>query len=78
VIGVGGVILEPRGNHIVKYAWILGQATNNQAKEYTLLKGVQLAKGLQLQHLIIVGDSKNTIQCMIKGVTPNAHLSHII
>jgi ribonuclease HI len=72
--GVGGVILDfpkKRGNPEIKYAWSLGQATNNQAEEYALLKGVQLAKGLQLQQLIIMGDSKNTIQSLIKGVSPN-------
>jgi hypothetical protein len=41
-------------------------------------KGVQLAKRLQLQHLIIIGDSKNTIRSMIKGATPNVYLSNII
>jgi ribonuclease HI len=56
----------------------LGQVTNNQEEEYALLKGVQLAKGLQLQHLTIVGDSKNTIRSMIKGAPPNGHLSNII
>jgi hypothetical protein len=37
---VGGVILDLRGKYLIKYAWILGQATNNQVEEYALLKGV--------------------------------------
>jgi ribonuclease HI len=77
VAGAERVILDPRGNQVVKYAWSLGHASNNQAKEYALIKGVQLAKGLQLQHLIIIGDSKNTIRYMIKGTFSNAQLSHV-
>jgi ribonuclease HI len=64
-IGAGGVIIDPRGNQELNYAWSLGKMTKNQAEEYALLKGIQLTKGLQLQQLYIVGDSKNTIRSLI-------------
>jgi ribonuclease HI len=62
----------------LSYAWSLGQATNNQEEEYALLKGIQLAKRLQLQYLNIVGDSKNTIRSLIKGKPQNYSQSNII
>jgi hypothetical protein len=39
--------------------------TKNQEEEYALLKGIQLAKGLEVQQLYIVGDSNNTIRSLI-------------
>jgi hypothetical protein len=38
VAGVGGVILDPRGNIETSFAWSLGITTNNQVEEYTLLQ----------------------------------------
>jgi ribonuclease HI len=71
VESVEGIILDPGGNLEIKCAWSLGQENNNQVEVYALLKGVQLAKGLQLQQLIIVGESNNTIWRFIKGAPPN-------
>jgi ribonuclease HI len=78
VAGAGRFIPDPRGNQEIKYAWNMGQATNNQAEEYAIFMGVQLAKGLQLQQLIILGDSNNTIWRLIKGGPPTAHPINII
>ena len=69
-VGAGGVILDPRGDFGISYTWSLGYTTNNQVEEYTLLKGIQLAKEIQTQHIIIIGESLNTIQNMIKGTLP--------
>jgi ribonuclease HI len=74
--GVGGVILDPRGNIEMSFAWSLGCTTNNQAEEYTLLKGVQLVRENQIQRIIIIGDSLNS---MIKGTLPkDSQLYNII
>jgi ribonuclease HI len=78
VAGVGGVIIDSRGNQESSYAWSLGQAINNQEEEYALLKGIHLAKSLQLQSLNIVGDYENTRRSLVKGKPQNYSQSNII
>lgn len=70
VSSVGGVILDPRGNIETRFTWNLGITNNNQVEEYVLLKGIQLVKKNQIQHIIVIRDSMNTIRSMIKGTLP--------
>jgi len=45
-IGMERVIYNPRGTIVSSYAWSLGFASNNVAKTYVLLQGLNLAKTL--------------------------------
>jgi ribonuclease HI len=74
-----GVLFEPGGKIILNYYWNLGKDTNNKAKAYALLKGLQLANQRQIQSLNIVGDSKTIIRMMIQGSEPkNLSLKRVI
>jgi hypothetical protein len=38
VVGVGGVIYDPEGNHESTYAWGLDITTNNQVEAYAIFR----------------------------------------
>lgn len=40
VAGLGGVVTNPRGTKMFYYGWSLGLASSNQAKAFSLLKGI--------------------------------------
>ena len=42
VRGVGGVILDPRGETVKTFAWGLGHTTNNEAEWLALLQGLEM------------------------------------
>jgi hypothetical protein len=55
---VGGRILyDLKETKVAYYAWGLGVAPNNLEKNYTLLKGLLLAKETKVRSLIVLGDS---------------------
>jgi ribonuclease HI len=65
MVGVGGVILNPRGTSAYTYAWSLGISFNNQVEAYALLQGLNLAKNHHIPSLIVVEDSKVVIKHMV-------------
>jgi ribonuclease HI len=67
--GGGGVIFSLRGNEEIKYAWGLGTPTNNQAKAYTLLQGLNIDSSIGIQSLSAIGDSKNIIKHLVLNTT---------
>jgi ribonuclease HI len=54
---VGGVILGSGSEIKTTYAWKLGQAKNNQAEAYALVKGLELFKLRGISSLVVIEDS---------------------
>ena len=57
IIGAGGVIYDSNGNKQIEYAQGLGRATNNGAKWYVAIKGLELAREIGIEEMSIIGDS---------------------
>jgi hypothetical protein len=57
VVGVDDILYDLGGTTITTYAWGLNIVSNNLAKVYALLRGIQLDKELRIIHLIILGES---------------------
>jgi len=77
--GGGGIISNPIGNIILRYAWGLGIDSNNKAKALALWQGLTQALILNLQDLIVVGDSKIIIQALNQNTrVANGQLQHVI
>eukprot|EP00253_Pinus_taeda_P013290 PITA_13290 len=65
--GAGGTIRDPQGKTIVTYEWGLGTMSNNKAEAYSLLLGTSIAKNLDIQNLLVLGDSAIIIAAMNSG-----------
>jgi hypothetical protein len=62
----------------INFPCILGISSNNQAKKCAVLKGVTLSAKGQIQHLVIIVHSLNTIKILVKGTSPrDAQLSNV-
>ena len=56
--GIGVILKSPEGDKL-KYATHLQyQITNNEAEYETLLKGLELAKSLRVESVVVQGDSQ--------------------
>ena len=55
--GSGGAILDMSGNIILKFAWGLGQNSNNIAEILAIWQGLMQARSLSIKKLAIIGDS---------------------
>jgi ribonuclease HI len=66
VVGVGGILFDPRGTSIKNLTWGLGITFNNLAKTYALLRGLQIAKEMKVKSLIDIGYSTIVITTMIE------------
>jgi len=62
----GGIVYRPDGLIDFRYAWGLGNATNNQAEALALLQGICLLKQKRIAHARIIGDSQSLIGIMVK------------
>jgi ribonuclease HI len=57
----------------------LGNASNNMAEAYAVYQGLLLTQEHHINHITIVGDSKNTIRYFVLGYAPkDAKLKRII
>ena len=54
----GGVITEANGNVISRYAWGLGNDTNNKAEFCGLFQGLRIARDKGITKLLVFGDSR--------------------
>jgi ribonuclease HI len=52
-----GIIHDPRGIQIVKYAWGLGNISNNMVESYSLWCGLVIVKEEGIKKMIVLGDS---------------------
>ena len=57
LVGVGGVIFYSKGNKIKEYSWGIEKKTNNGVEWLALIKGLELARNLGIEDLVILGDS---------------------
>jgi ribonuclease HI len=65
-----GIIMDPGGTSRTYFAWGLGIASNNRAGAYALWQGLKVAKGMSVQYLIVIGDSKTIISHMVHNSEP--------
>jgi hypothetical protein len=52
MVGMGGSLLDPRGNTIIHYAWGLGLASNNIAEAYALFQDLRLTKDRNIFRIV--------------------------
>ena len=57
VVGMRGIIYDPKEIQIVKYAWGLGNVSNNMIESYSQWCGLVIAKEARIKKLIVLGDS---------------------
>ena len=57
IAGAGGVIFDHKGIKQQENAWGIGRATNNGAKWYALIKGLELAREMGIEEMNVIGDS---------------------
>lgn len=74
-----GVLYGPRGNQIPDFSQNLGNTSNNMVESYAVYQGILLAWEQQLNHITIVGVSKNIIRYFVLGNTlKDSKLNRII
>jgi len=76
----GGILFNPDGIIVDKYAWELGINTkNNQAEFYSLYMGILLAKKREAKIITILGDSYLFIRHLRKSsLSQDNHLSQTL
>jgi ribonuclease HI len=72
--GGGGGIIDPRGTTEACFAWGLGITSNNKAEAYALWQGINIAKGIGMQSIKVIGDSRMIINHMVKKTFPGNNL----
>ena len=75
---MGGILLNPNGIIEIKFTWVLGRKTNNQAKMYGLLQGLCIAKDKGIKYIIILGVSLITIHHLIKEGRPKENYLSLV
>jgi len=63
-----GVSISRSGTTTLTYAWGLGIASNNVAKTYALMKGIELAIEANIRSLIVIGDSRLAVGKMVSKI----------
>ena len=63
----GGILLDTGGQIELKFAWGIGNRTNNEAEWLVLLQGLQLLHSQNYRKVLIFGDSKHVISKLIHG-----------
>ena len=56
--GIGVVLQSPEGDKMTYKVRLQYQATNNEVEYETLLKGLELAKSIETESILILGDSQ--------------------
>jgi ribonuclease HI len=74
----GGVILAPSGSTRTTFAWGLGTQTNNSAEFYALWQALRQALSLNIQAILVFGDSKLVVQVMRTKTKPSSLQSNRI
>jgi ribonuclease HI len=76
--GGGGIISEPFGTIHLSYTWGLGYASNNQAEYLALWQGLIQALKLNVQKIMIFGDSKQVVEALNSKKSPkDIALAHL-
>ncbi len=69
--GIGGVFYQ-QGNEILTFSEFYGDATNNEAEYYALIKGLGLAVDMNISQLKIFSDS----QLIVKQINGEFNVKH--
>ena len=56
--GIGVVLQSPEGDQLTYKVCLQYQTTNNEVKYEALLKGLELAKSIEAESILILGDSQ--------------------
>ena len=56
--GIGVVLQSPQGDQLTYKVCLQYQTTNNEVKYEALLKGLELAKSIEAESILILGDSQ--------------------
>ena len=56
--GIGVVLQSPEGDRLKHKIRLQYQATNNEVKYETLLKGLELVKSVEAKSILVLGDSQ--------------------
>ena len=56
--GIGVALQSPEGNQLTYKVCLQYQTTNNEVKYEALLKGLELAKSIEAESILILGDSQ--------------------
>ena len=79
MVGAGGCFFTPDGFLETRFAWGLGDDTNNMAEALALWQGLRIAKTHGIIELSVLGDSRNIIQALNENLIPNQmHLKQLI
>jgi ribonuclease HI len=65
--GVGGIVLDPKGNQENTFEWGLGRASNNQVETLALFQGLRILDESYIKRLIVIGDSTLVIKLMLRA-----------
>ena len=65
--GSGGIIFDLGGKLAISFACGLGIKTNNEAEWISLLHRLEISANLNINHLLVIGDSKKVILKMHQG-----------
>ena len=60
--GADEVLFDSKGNKMNEYSWGIGKKTNNGAEWLTLIKGLELARNVCIEELVVFGDSMMVIR----------------
>ena len=55
--GIGLVLLSPEGDKLKHKVRLQYQTTDNEAKYEALLKGLELAKSVEVESILVLGDT---------------------
>ena len=79
--GASGVIFYSKGNKIKEYSWGIRKKTNNGAEWLALIKGMELARNLNIEEFVVFGDSmmvvmeaRNLLKNRKRPVTKTHHI----
>ena len=70
----GGVFFTPDGFLETRFAWGLGDDTNNMVEAMTIWQGLRIAKTHGISKLTVIGDSRIVIQALAENLIPSQML----
>lgn len=76
--GIGGVIMNHKGDFIAAFAKNIGIATNNKAEVWALVQGLKIAAQMERSRIIIDTDSMFLLSCFNRKEVPLSSLEALI
>ena len=80
--GVGGVLFDSKGNKMKEYLWGIDKNTNNGVEWLALIKGMEIARNVGIEELVVFGDSVMVIRDVRKLTknhkNPTTKIHHLL